>query len=58
MRGAEEAQMNLRVVDHPGAPTSAARNPGFPLDLDWVDYFPGYRTPAGTGTGLCFARWQ
>ena len=27
------------------------------LDLDWVDYFPGYRTPAGTGTGLCFARW-
>ena len=27
------------------------------LDLDWVDYFPGYRTSAGTGTGLCFARW-
>jgi 3-O-methylgallate 3,4-dioxygenase len=22
-----------------------------------VDYVPGYRTPAGTGTGLAFARW-
>jgi 3-O-methylgallate 3,4-dioxygenase len=28
------------------------------LDLDWVVYRPGYRTPAGTGTGLCFAAWQ
>jgi hypothetical protein len=27
------------------------------LDLDWVDYFPGYRTSAGTGTGLYFASW-
>ena len=27
------------------------------LDLDWVYYFPGYRTSAGTGTGLCFANW-
>ncbi len=27
------------------------------LDIDRVDYFPGYRTSAGTGTGLCFARW-
>ena len=27
------------------------------LDLRWVHYFPGYRTPAGTGTGLCFACW-
>ena len=25
------------------------------LDLDWVSYTPGYRTPALTGTGLCFA---
>jgi hypothetical protein len=23
-----------------------------------VDYVPGYRTPAGTGTGMAFARWQ
>jgi hypothetical protein len=22
-----------------------------------VTYCPGYRTPAGTGTGLCFAHW-
>src|SRR5487761_160948 len=22
-----------------------------------VDYVPGYRTPAGTGTGMAFARW-
>jgi 3-O-methylgallate 3,4-dioxygenase len=28
------------------------------LDLDWVHYGPGYRTPAGTGTGLCFAAWR
>jgi hypothetical protein len=27
------------------------------LDLRWVHYYPGYRTPAGTGTGLCFASW-
>ena len=27
------------------------------LDLAWVHYCPGYRTPAGTGTGLCFASW-
>ena len=25
------------------------------LDLAWVSYVPGYRTPALTGTGLCFA---
>jgi 3-O-methylgallate 3,4-dioxygenase len=28
------------------------------LALDWVTYRPGYRTPAGTGTGLCFAAWR
>jgi hypothetical protein len=28
------------------------------LDLGWVNYYPGYRTPAGTGTGLCFASWS
>jgi len=27
------------------------------LDLQWVHYAPGYRTPAGTGTGLCFGHW-
>jgi len=29
--------MNLRVVDHPAVAATAARNPGFPLDLDWVE---------------------
>jgi 3-O-methylgallate 3,4-dioxygenase len=29
-----------------------------PLDLRWVRYCPGYRTPAGTGTGMCFASWE
>ena len=28
------------------------------LALQSMDYLPGYRTPAGTGTGLCFAIWQ
>jgi 3-O-methylgallate 3,4-dioxygenase len=28
------------------------------LKLAWIKYIPGYRTPALTGTGLCFARWQ
>ena len=28
------------------------------LDLDWVSYSPGYRTPALTGTGLCFAGFR
>lgn len=23
-----------------------------------IDYIPGYRTPAGTGTGMAFARWK
>jgi 3-O-methylgallate 3,4-dioxygenase len=23
-----------------------------------IDYVPGYRTPAGTGTGMAFARWD
>ena len=27
------------------------------LDLEWVEYMPGYRSPALTGTGLCFAAW-
>ena len=28
------------------------------MELDWVSYTPGYRTPALTGTGLCFARFR
>jgi 3-O-methylgallate 3,4-dioxygenase len=28
------------------------------LDLAWVSYTPGYRSPALTGTGLCFAAWH
>lgn len=28
------------------------------LALQSLEYIPGYRTPAGTGTGLCFAVWQ
>jgi len=28
------------------------------LDLAHVDYIPGYRTPALTGTGLAFAHWH
>ncbi len=28
------------------------------LPLSWVDYIPGYRTPAGTGTGISFAEWR
>ena len=27
------------------------------LDLKWVQYAPGYRTLAGTGTALCFGHW-
>ena len=28
------------------------------LQFDLIDYVPGYRTLAGTGTGLAFATWQ
>jgi hypothetical protein len=28
------------------------------LDMSWSDYVPGYRTPAGTGTGIAFAAWE
>jgi 3-O-methylgallate 3,4-dioxygenase len=27
------------------------------LNLGWCDYIPGYRTQAGTGTGIAFAAW-
>jgi 3-O-methylgallate 3,4-dioxygenase len=27
------------------------------LDLTWFEYVPGYRTAAGTGTGMSFATW-
>jgi hypothetical protein len=29
-----------------------------PLDLLWSSYVPGYRTPALSGTGLCFASFR
>ncbi len=28
------------------------------LTNDWSEYYPGYRTPAGTGTGMGFATWS
>jgi 3-O-methylgallate 3,4-dioxygenase len=28
------------------------------LNLEWSDYVPCYRSPAGTGTGIAFAIWQ
>ena len=28
------------------------------LDMAWSHYVPGYRTPAGSGTGLGFAFWS
>jgi len=28
------------------------------LELRHIEYIPAYRTPAGTGTGLCFAHWS
>jgi hypothetical protein len=28
------------------------------LRVERIDYFPGYRTRAGTGMGLCFAVWR
>ena len=28
------------------------------LDVAWVQYLPGYRSDALTGTGLCFAAWK
>jgi len=28
------------------------------LNLNWSDYVPCYRSPAGTGTGIAFAIWE
>lgn len=28
------------------------------LEMDLVDYIPSYRSPAGTGVGIAFARWN
>jgi hypothetical protein len=36
--------------------TAAGALEGLPATI--VDYVPGYRTPAGTGTGMAFARWE
>lgn len=36
--------------------TVASACEGMPFEL--IDYVPGYRTPAGTGTGLGFALWH
>jgi catalytic LigB subunit of aromatic ring-opening dioxygenase len=36
--------------------TAAGTLEGLPATI--VDYVPGYRTPAGTGTGMAFARWE
>ena len=29
-----------------------------PMEMQWVSYVPGYRTPALSGTGLCFASFR
>jgi 3-O-methylgallate 3,4-dioxygenase len=29
-----------------------------PMNMQWVTYVPGYRTPALSGTGLCFASFR
>jgi hypothetical protein len=31
---------------------------GQELDVEWVQYLPGYRSDALTGTGLGFAAWE
>ncbi len=28
------------------------------MEMQWVSYVPGYRTPALSGTGLCFASFR
>ncbi|MCY4625181.1 MAG: hypothetical protein OXC99_09325 [Chloroflexi bacterium] len=28
------------------------------LNMELLEYIPGYRSPAGTGCGLAFARWR
>jgi hypothetical protein len=28
------------------------------VKVTWIEYVPVYRTPAGTGIGLAFARWM
>jgi 3-O-methylgallate 3,4-dioxygenase len=28
------------------------------MDMEWIEYVPGYRSPALTGTGLAFAAWK
>lgn len=28
------------------------------MELNWYEYHPVYRTPAGTGVGMAFARWS
>jgi len=50
--------MNLRVVDHPTAAPAAvpARNPGFPLDLDWLERIRMNRSALERRAGTIGAR--
>ena len=50
---AQQAQRGLSEILNWVAVAGAVEH----LDLDWFEYVPGYRTPAGTGTGLSFATW-
>ena len=48
--------MNLRVVDHPVAAAAALRNPGFPLDLDWLERIRMNRSALERRAGTIGAR--
>ena len=55
-----KAGFTLHLVAHELAEDVVAWRLGAVADLglDWVSYTPGYRTPALTGTGLCFASFR
>lgn len=48
--------MSLRVVDHPAPETGHKRNPGFPLDLDWVGQVRMNRSALDRRAGTIGAR--
>ncbi|MGY8634280.1 hypothetical protein RAD15_17520 [Bradyrhizobium sp. 14AA] len=56
LRGLTRNELNSGSSEILNWVMAAAMSEG--LTNDWSEYYPAYRTPAGTGTGIGFATWS
>lgn len=56
LRGLTRNELNSGSSEILNWVMAAAMSDG--LSNDWSEYYPAYRTPAGTGTGIGFATWS